>query len=92
MGASIFSKIFSYFFVSLKQQLLGFAIEVKEKFMRGTKNCYLTLISKDFLEKIVNSQQYFMMSLKTRLWYKKQPLRIDEFRDYFETHLINNDI
>jgi intergrase/recombinase len=64
----------------------------KEKFIRGTKNCYLTFISKDFLEQITNSQPVSYDIIKSRLWYKKEPLRLDEFRDYFGTHLINNGI
>jgi intergrase/recombinase len=64
----------------------------KEKFIRGTKNAYLTFITKDFLEHIANSQPVSYHVIKTRLWRKKQPLRLDEFRDFFGTQLINNGI
>jgi len=62
----------------------------KEKFIRGTKNCYLTFINKDFLDQIANSQPVSYDIIEARLWYKKQPLKLDEFRDYFGTHLISN--
>jgi intergrase/recombinase len=64
----------------------------KEKFIRGTKNCYLTFITKDFLEQIANSQPVSYDVIKARLCYKKQPLKLNESRDYFGTHLINSGI
>jgi hypothetical protein len=59
-------------------------------FIRGTKNCYLTFICKDFLTQITNSQPITYYSIRKRLQRNNKPMRLDEFRDYFGTHLVNN--
>ena len=61
-------------------------------FIRGNKNCYLSFVSKDFLMQIAKSKPVTYHALHKRLSYKKQPMRFDEFRDFFGTHLINNGI
>jgi intergrase/recombinase len=64
----------------------------KDTFIRGTKNCYLTFITKYFLEEISHSEPITYFAIKKRLQRNKQPLRLDEFRDFYGTHLINNGI
>jgi intergrase/recombinase len=61
-------------------------------FIRGNKNCYLTFITKDLLEQIANSQQVTYYAIHKRLSLKHQPMRLDEYRDHFGTHMINNSI
>ena len=61
-------------------------------FIRKTKNCYITFITKEFLAEISSSSTVSYPSIRKRLQRKKHPMRFDEFRDYFGTHLVNNGI
>ena len=61
-------------------------------FIRQTKNAFLTFIAKDLLEQIANSQPVTYPTLTKRVQYQQLPMRFDELRDYFGTHLINNGI
>ncbi len=61
-------------------------------FIRHTKNAFITFISKDFLEQIAESQPVTYFSIRKRLERNKKPLRLNEFRDYFGTTLVNNGI
>ena len=61
-------------------------------FIRKTKNCYITFITKDFLNDVASCQPVTYPSIRKRLQRNKKPMRFDEFRDYFGTHLVNNGI
>jgi len=61
-------------------------------FIRGTKNCYITFISKDFLEQITSCEIVTYASIRKRLEHNGKSMRFNEFRDYFGTHLVNNGI
>ena len=61
-------------------------------FIRQTKNCYISFITKGFLEQIVSSNPIVYSSIRTRIQRNNKPMRFDEFRDYFGTHLVNNGI
>jgi intergrase/recombinase len=61
-------------------------------FIRGTKNAYITFISKDFLEQIANCETVTYHSIRKRLQRNGKSMRVNEFRDYFGTHLVNNGI
>jgi intergrase/recombinase len=64
----------------------------KKQFIRGTKNTFITFIAKDFLNQIASSQPVTYFSIRKRIERQKKPMRFDEFRDYFGTHLVNNGI
>ena len=61
-------------------------------FIRRTKNCFITFITKDFLNEIASSETVTYSSIRKRLQRNSKTMRFDEFRDYFGTHLINNGI
>ena len=61
-------------------------------FIRHTKNAFITFISKSLLEQIAECQPVTYYSIRKRLERKKKPMRLNEFRDYFGTTLVNNGI
>jgi hypothetical protein len=61
-------------------------------FIRHTKNAFITFIDKEFLAEIALCQPVTYSSIRKRLDRSKKPMRLDEFRDYFGTHLVNNGI
>jgi hypothetical protein len=61
-------------------------------FIRRTKNCFITFISKEFLEEIAASQTVTYSSIRKRLERRKVKLRFNEFRDYFGTYLLQHGI
>ena len=63
-----------------------------KQFIRRTKNCYITFVTREFLDEISQSQNVTYSSIRKRLQRKKLTMRFDEFRDYFGTHLVNNGI
>jgi len=61
-------------------------------FLRHTKNCYISIVTKDLVQQIINSQPVTYFAVRKRLTNKKQTLRIKELRSYFATYLRKNDI
>ncbi len=61
-------------------------------FIRGTKNCYLTFITPNLLDEITHSHPIKYHTIRKRIQNHHKSLRLDEFRDYFGTHLLNNGI
>jgi hypothetical protein len=56
-------------------------------FLRHTKNCYVSFLSKDLIQQITNSQPVSYFAVRKRLSSKKQSLRIKELRSYYATYL-----
>jgi hypothetical protein len=56
-------------------------------FLRHTKNCYVSIVTKDIIQQIVNSQPVSYFAVRKRLTSKKQTLRVKELRSYFATYL-----
>ena len=61
-------------------------------FLRHTKNCYISIVPKDLVQTIANSQPVSYSAIRKRLTRKKQPLRIKELRSYYATYLRNHGI
>jgi intergrase/recombinase len=64
----------------------------QKQFIRGTKNAFLTFLPQEFIEQITQSEPLTYSSIRKRLQRNKKPMRLDEFRDFFGTNLINNGI
>jgi intergrase/recombinase len=64
----------------------------QKQFIRGTKNAFITFLPQEFIEQIAQSEPLTYSSIRKRLQRKNKPMRLDEFRDFFGTHLINNGI
>lgn len=56
-------------------------------FLRHTKNCYVSIVTKDLIQQIINSQPVSYFAVRKRLTVKKQTLRIKELRSYYATYL-----
>lgn len=61
-------------------------------FIRRSKCAFITFIKPEFLTAICNSQTVTYPSIRKRLEHNKIPLRFNELRDIFGTHLVNNGI
>jgi intergrase/recombinase len=63
-----------------------------DMFLRHTKNCYISIVTKDLISEIRNSQPVTYSAIRKRLTRKGQPLRIKELRSYYATYLRNHGI
>ena len=61
-------------------------------FFRQTKNCYISIVTKDLIQQITKSQPVSYFAVRKRLTNKKQTLRIKELRSYYATYLRNKGI
>jgi intergrase/recombinase len=61
-------------------------------FIRRTKNCFISFIPEELLKQICNSQPVSYNAIRKKLERKGFKLRINEFRDYFGTYLLNHGI
>jgi intergrase/recombinase len=61
-------------------------------FIRRSKACYITFIKPELLNEICNSQPVTYASIRKKLERSKIPMRFNELRDIFGTHLVNNGI
>jgi intergrase/recombinase len=58
-----------------------------------TKKVYISIVTKDLISEICNSQEVSYSAIRKRLTRNKQPLRIKELRrSYFATFLRKNSI
>jgi len=62
----------------------------KKKFLRGTKNCYISIVCERLVVEIAKSQSVTYPGLIKRLQRHKIPSRISELRDYFGTFMIKH--
>jgi hypothetical protein len=56
-------------------------------FLRQTKKVYISIVSRDLISEICNSQLVSYSAIRKRLSRNKQNLRIKELRSYFATYL-----
>jgi intergrase/recombinase len=61
-------------------------------FLRNTKNVYISIVTKDLINEIINSQPVYYTTIRKHLEKNKLPLRIKELRSYFATYLRKNGI
>jgi hypothetical protein len=82
-------KLFQYYD---KEQSLLQHFQFKEKFIRGTKNAYVSFIPSDLVTKICNSEELTYAQIIKRLTRKGFKLRLNEFRDYFGSFLVRHNL
>jgi intergrase/recombinase len=63
-----------------------------ELFLRNTKNVYISIVSEELVQQIVNSKPIFYTTIRKHLEKNKLTLRIKELRSYFATFLRKNGI
>jgi hypothetical protein len=56
-------------------------------FLRVTKKVYISIVAKDLIQKIANSQPLSYSAVRKRLTRNNQNLRFKELRSYFATYL-----
>ena len=56
-----------------------------DMFLRHTKNCYISIVTKDLISEIRNSQPVTYSAIRKRLTRKGRSLRIKELRSYYAT-------
>ena len=62
----------------------------KNQFLRGTKNCYISIMPESLVAEIAKSQRVTYPGLIKRLHRHSIPSRISELRDYFGTFMIKH--
>jgi intergrase/recombinase len=62
----------------------------KELFLRGTKNVYISFLSKELVLSIAESERVSYDALKKRLMRAKIRCRTNELRDYFGTFMVRH--
>jgi intergrase/recombinase len=58
-----------------------------DMFLRQTKKVYISIVTKDLISEICNSQEVSYSAVRKRLTSNKQTLRIKELRSYYATYL-----
>ena len=61
-------------------------------FLRHTKNYYISIVTKELIAEICNSQPVTYSAIRKRLTRKGLSLRIKELRSYYATYLRNHGI
>jgi intergrase/recombinase len=59
----------------------------KAQFLRGTKNCYISIVPESLITEITSSQLVTYTALLKRLQRRKMGCRISELRDYYGTFM-----
>lgn len=75
-----------------KDQSLLQHFQFKEKFIRGTKNTYVSFVPYGLIDEICNSEELTYAQLIKRLAHKGFKLRLSEYRDYFGSHLVRHNL
>ncbi len=75
-----------------KDQSLLQHFQFKEKFIRGTKNAYVSFIPSDLVNEICKSEELTYAQIIKRLTRKGFKLRLNEYRDYFGSHLVRHNM
>ncbi len=61
-----------------------------QTFLRRTKNVYVSIVSRDMVERISKHTPVTYDSIKMKLQRKHMNLRLDELRDYFGTFMVQH--
>jgi hypothetical protein len=62
----------------------------KEKFLRGTKNAFISIVPESFIREITKSQAVTYAAITKKLQRRKIPTRISELRDFYGTFMIRH--
>jgi intergrase/recombinase len=62
----------------------------KETFIRGTKNCFISVIAQDLISEIVESEPVSYFAIIKRLQRNGLKSRIGELRDFFGTFMLSH--
>jgi intergrase/recombinase len=62
----------------------------KEKFLRGTKNAFISIVPETLIDEIARSQPVSYAAITKKLQRRKIPTRISELRDYYGTFVIGH--
>ena len=62
----------------------------KEKFLRGTKNAFVTIIPESFIMEITEKDEVTYPMIVKKLQRKKLPVRLNELRDYYGTFMVRH--
>jgi intergrase/recombinase len=62
----------------------------KEKFLRGTKNVFISIVPANLISEIANSQPVTYAAIVKKLQRRKVRCRINELRDFFGTFMIKH--
>jgi intergrase/recombinase len=62
----------------------------KEKFLRGTKNAFISIAPESLIDEITQSQPVTYAAITKKLQRRKIPTRISELRDYYGTFMIRH--
>jgi intergrase/recombinase len=62
----------------------------KQEFLRKTKNVYISIVPKDLVLTVSNSQPVSYDGIRKRLMRAKLPCRMNEQRDYFGTFMVRH--
>jgi hypothetical protein len=62
----------------------------KEKFLRGTKNAFISIVPETLISEIRGSQSVSYAAITKKLQRRKIPTRISELRDFYGTFMIRH--
>ncbi len=62
----------------------------KEKFLRGAKNAFISIVPESLIGKIVGGQPVTYAAITKKLQRRKIPTRISELRDFYGTFIIRH--
>jgi len=62
----------------------------KAKFLRGTKNAFISIVPESLISEIAKSQPITYAGIIKKLQRRKIPSRISELRDYYGTFMIKH--
>ena len=62
----------------------------KDKFLRGTKNAFISIVPESLIGEIAGSQSVTYAAITKKLQRRKIPTRISELRDYYGTFMIRH--
>jgi len=75
-----------------KEQSLLQHFQFKDKFIRGTKNTYITFVTKDLIDQICSSEPLTYPEIVKRLRRHGFKSRLNEFRDYFGSFMVRHNL
>jgi intergrase/recombinase len=75
-----------------EEQSLLQHFQFKDKFIRGTKNAYVSFVPNSLVDEICNSEELTYAQIIKRLRRKGLRLGLNEFRDYFGSFLVRHNL
>ena len=66
--------------------------QFKEKFIRGTKNAYVSFVPSQLVSEVCNSEELTYAQIIKRVTRKGLKLRLNEYRDCFGSFLVRNNL